>query len=419
MVGNARQICGNRRQSVRWIAGLQLQSVEDGCKRRAMEQDMSKDILVIGAGKIGSMVAELLADSGSYQVTLADRLPPPFPLAPVIPGLRCRQLDVGDTTMLQRALKGCFAVISAVPYGCTEAIAHEAVAEGVHYLDLTEDVAVTRTVRALAAQARSALVPQCGLAPGFVSIAAKALAARFDSLESLQLRTGALPQFPTNRLGYNLTWSTEGVINEYCQPCEAIVDGQPVTVPPLEECEAFWLDGVRYEAFNTSGGLGSLGDSLAGGLRQLSYRSIRYPGHADAMKLLLQDLGLRRNQALLRQILEQSLPATLQDLVIVFITATGYRRGRLLQENYLHKVYARGIRGEMRSAIQITTAAAICAVLDLLADGALPQQGLVRQEEIPLARFLDNRFGRLYGQPAPGQLDFGQPGPVQALPEVA
>lgn len=370
---------------------------------------MRKDILVVGAGKIGSMVAELLADCGSYQVTLADRLPPPFPLAPALPGIRFRQLDVGDATMLQRALDGCFAVVSAVPYGCTEAIARAAVAQGVHYFDLTEDVAVTRAVRALAAEARSALVPQCGLAPGFVSIAAKALAARFDSLESLQLRTGALPQFPTNRLSYNLTWSTEGVINEYCQPCEAIADGRPVSVPPLEECEEFCLDGVRYEAFNTSGGLGSLAESLAGRLRQLSYRSIRYPGHADAMKLLLQDLGLSRNQALLRQILEQSLPATLQDVVIVFISATGYRRGRLLQENYAHKVYAQSVRGELRSAIQITTAAAVCAVLDLLAEGALPQQGLVRQEEIPLARFLGNRFGRLYGRPGSDRLEFGEP----------
>lgn len=374
---------------------------------------MAFDILVIGAGKIGSMIAELLAGCGSYHVTLADvtlpdRLPDPgAPAAAPRQGLggapaapAFLQLDVADGAALRRALAGRFAVVSAVPFQVTGAIAAAAVAAGVHYLDLTEDVATTALVKDLSRQARSALIPQCGLAPGFVSIAAHHLAQRFDQLDSLRLRTGALPQFPANGLNYNLTWSTEGVINEYCQPCEAIVDGRPVLVPALEECEEFSLDGVRYEAFNTSGGLGTLCDSLAGRLRLLNYRSIRYPGHAAVMKLLLQDLRLSQRRDLLKDILEQAVPATLQDMVIVFITASGQRQGRLMQESYAHKIYAQTINGQLRSAIQITTAASLCAVLDLLAAGELPQQGLVRQEQVALERFLGNRFGRLYANSA-------------------
>jgi saccharopine dehydrogenase-like NADP-dependent oxidoreductase len=116
------------------------------------------------------------------------------------------------------------------------------------------------------------------------------LAKKFDSLQNLHLRVGALPTYPSNQLKYNLTWSTDGLINEYCNPCEAIVEGQLVQVPPLEELDNFSLDGVDYEAFNTSGGLGTLCDTLAGKVCNLHYRSVRYPGHRDIMKMLLQDL---------------------------------------------------------------------------------------------------------------------------------
>ncbi len=110
-------------------------------------------------------------------------------------------------------------------------------------------MASTRTIRALSVGAETAFIPQCGLAPGFISIAAADLARGFDTLDSVRMRVGALPAYPSNALNYNLTWSTEGVINEYCEPCEAIVDGQVREVPALEEREEFSLDGVLYEAF--------------------------------------------------------------------------------------------------------------------------------------------------------------------------
>jgi saccharopine dehydrogenase-like NADP-dependent oxidoreductase len=209
---------------------------------------------------------------------------------------------------------------------------------------------------------------------------------------------GALPKYPANALNYNLTWSTDGVINEYCEPCEAIVNGVLREVPPLEECEEFALDGVTYEAFNTSGGLGTLCETLKGKVKNLNYRTIRYPGHAAIMKALLNDLRLRDRRDVLKDILENALPATLQDVVIVFVTVSGRKRGRLIQETYANKIYAREIGGIMRSAIQITTAAGICTVLDMLADGSLPARGFVRQEDISLEKFLANRFGKAYAQ---------------------
>jgi saccharopine dehydrogenase-like NADP-dependent oxidoreductase len=362
-----------------------------------------KNILVIGGGKIGSVVADLLVDtpeSDGYRVTVADRAA--AQLAGIAndpqrsPRLRTLQLDVNDAAALRAAMKGCFAVLSAAPYHLTIKVAEAARELGVHYLDLTEDVASTRRVSELAAGAGTAFIPQCGLAPGFISIVAADLGAKFDSLDSVRMRVGALPAYPSNALNYNLTWSTEGVINEYCEPCEAIVDGQKREVPALEEREEFSLDGVLYEAFNTSGGLGTLCETLAGKVRTLNYRTIRYPGHAAIMKALLHDLRLKDRRDVLKDILEQAVPTTMQDVVIVFVTVAGLRDGHLQQDTYARKVYNHMLAGKMRSAIQITTASSLCAMLDMLAAGRLPQAGFVRQEDVRLADFLANRFGRVY-----------------------
>ena len=247
-----------------------------------------KDVIVIGAGHIGSTIAQMLGATGDYQVTLADRDEGQIAAAP---GVSPLILDAADGPALRAAMAGKFAALSAAPYHLTVQAAEAAKAAGTHYLDLTEDVASTRRVRALAKGAKTAFIPQCGLAPGFISIVAADLARRFDELHDVRLRVGALPRYPSNALNYNLTWSTDGVINEYCEPCEAIVDGALRQTRALEECEAFALDGVAYEAFNTSGGLGTLCESLAGKVRNLNYRTIRYPGHAAIMKALLNDLA--------------------------------------------------------------------------------------------------------------------------------
>jgi saccharopine dehydrogenase-like NADP-dependent oxidoreductase len=355
-----------------------------------------KNIVVVGAGKIGSMIAEILSGCGDYAVTVLDRSAEPLERLKSVRNVRTAVADISDRAALAAHLQGQFAVLSAAPYHATRLIAEAAKGAEAHYLDLTEDVASTRAVKQLAAGARTAFIPQCGLAPGFITIVASDLASHFDELHDVRMRVGALPQYPSNALNYNLTWSTDGVINEYCEPCEAIVNGQLRETPPLEECEEFALDGVQYEAFNTSGGLGTLCETLAGRVRNLNYRTIRYPGHAALMKALLNDLRLRDRRDLLKEILENAIPVTLQDVVIVFVTVSGRKGGQLMQETYANKIYAGPIGGRVRSAIQITTAAGICTVLDLLAEGRLPSSGLVRQEQIALDAFLANRFGRCY-----------------------
>jgi saccharopine dehydrogenase-like NADP-dependent oxidoreductase len=355
-----------------------------------------RKVAVVGAGKIGSTVVDLLVGSGAYEVLVIDQSDEALKALQPRIGVQTAAMAIDDVDALAQALKGRFAVVNCAPYHLTITVARAAAAAGAHYLDLTEDVASSRVTRELAQTSGAAFIPQCGLAPGFITIAAWDLCKHFDELHDVRLRVGALPRYPSNALNYNLTWSTDGVINEYCEPCEAVVNGKLREVPALEECEEFALDGVTYEAFNTSGGLGTLCTTLDGKVRNLNYKTIRYPGHAAIMKALLNDLNLRNRRDVLKDILENSVPATLQDVVIVFVTVSGMKDGRLMQETYVNKVYARMVGGHLKSAIQITTAGAICAVLDMLADGKLPQQGFIRQEDIPLDDFLANRFGRFY-----------------------
>ncbi len=355
-----------------------------------------KNIAVVGAGKIGEMIVELLTGTNDYRVTLLDGSSEQLERFKPNDRLQTRQLDVSDIPALREVLKGHFAVLSATPFYLTEAIATAAKEAGVHYLDLTEDVASTERVKLLAEGAATAFIPQCGLAPGFISIVANHIAAGFDELQSIRMRVGALPQYPSNSLNYNLTWSTDGVINEYIEPCVAISNGELKQVPAMEQLEHFSLDGVRYEAFNTSGGLGTLAETLSGKVNNLSYQTIRYPGHCQIMKTLLNDLQLADRRDVLKDVLENAVPATMQDVVLIFVTVSGKKNGELLQESYANKVYAQTINGKLHSAIQLTTAGSICAVLDLLATDQIPQKGFIKQESISLPQFLENRFGAYY-----------------------
>ncbi len=278
-------------------------------------------------------------------------------------------------------------------------IASAALAAGCSYFDLTEDVATTRLVQKVAGQAKAGQVfmPQCGLAPGFIAIAGHHLCHGFERLDEVRLRVGALPQFPTNEFKYNLTWSTDGLINEYCNPCEVIHNGERIDVLPLEGLEHFSLDGVDYEAFNTSGGVGTLWETLAGKVRNLDYKTVRYRGHRDLVAFLVNELRLCERRPLLKDILENAVPITKQDVVLIFCTVTGWRDGHLCQITDARKVYHAEIFGEAWSAIQITTAAGMCAVVDLHHGGKLPtSRGFVRQEQVSLDAFLANRFGHYY-----------------------
>lgn len=359
------------------------------------------NVMVVGAGKIGSLIACLLADSKDYDVHLADLEFSGSDVARLLqamPEIKTVALDVSDQDAMQSYLvkHNIVAVISSLPYFLNRHVALSAKAAGAHYFDLTEDTSVTDEVKKIAEGASTAFVPQCGLAPGFISIAANSLMKEFDVCHHAKLRVGALPQRSNNALHYSLTWSTDGVINEYGNLCYGIENGKPAVMTPLEGKEAIQIDGCEYEAFNTSGGLGSLAELYLGKIQSLNYKTIRYPGHCEKMSLLMNDLKLNDDRPTLKRILENAIPKTYQDIVIVYVAVEGVKEGELTEKSYVKKIYPQEIRGLQWSAIQVSTASGICAVVDLVLGQSNEYAGFILQEKFCLNDVLANRFGRNY-----------------------
>jgi saccharopine dehydrogenase-like NADP-dependent oxidoreductase len=355
------------------------------------------DVMIAGAGKIGSLIAHQLAKTGTYEVYVVDKEIVQLNHT-AAPHIHYKQLDLADKTAATYFLEAnrMQAVISCLPYHCNVGVAELAREYGLHYFDLTEDVHVTAAIRTLAENANTAFTPQCGLAPGIVGIIANDLITRFDSVESVSMRVGALPVHPNNALKYALTWSTDGLINEYANLCDALQDGKKMQVLPLEGLETVQIDGSLYEAFNTSGGLGSLPDIYAGKIKTLNYKTVRYPGHCEQMRFLMNDLQLSEDKPTLKRILEKAIPKTYQDMVLLYISVTGLRQGRLIEENYVRKFYPEVIDNQVWTAIQLTTANGACAVLDTVLSNANEYSGFIQQEALPLETILVNRFGKYF-----------------------
>lgn len=357
-------------------------------------------VLVIGAGKIGSLIAFLLAHSNDYTVHLADIAAdnPQIRHLGELPNFTYVALDARDTSQVANFAKknNIKVIVSSLPWYCNFPIAKMAAENHLHYFDLTEDVKTTENVAALPKHSDSILLPQCGLAPGFISIVANDLMQHFPSLDTVKLRVGALPINISNALQYSLTWSTDGLINEYGNPCLAVLQGKKVILQPLEGLEQIEIDGLTYEAFNTSGGVGSLVQTYEGKIRDLSYKTIRYPGHCAKIKFLMNDLKLNQDRETLKNIFEHALPKTLQDVVLVYVSVSGTKDEQFIEENYVKKFYPKKIHGQQWSAIQLTTASSLCAVMDLVLTNSKKYKGLVHQEEISFDELTKNQFGKYF-----------------------
>jgi len=345
-------------------------------------------IAVLGLGKVGHLAAELLAGAG-FDVTGIDARPVSAPFA-------TRVEDLTNPDGLRKALAGQQAVLSCLPYHLNSNVASAAHALGLHYFDLTEDVPTTRHIRDLAATAKAVMAPQCGLAPGFVGIVGAHLAEQFDKVRSIRLRVGALPQNPTGLLGYAFNWSPEGVVNEYLNDCEVIEEGVLKSVSAMEWLETIYIDGMQLEAFTTSGGLGTMCETYAGRIENLDYKTMRYPGHARLMNFFFHELLMRENRAHAGHILTNAKPPVDEDVVYVHVAAEGWQDGQLRRREFVRAYYPLEIGGKFRTAIAWTTSASVVGVIEMVRAGTLPQQGFLKQEEIPLAPYLATATGNYY-----------------------
>ena len=302
-----------------------------------------------------------------------------------------------------KILKNHDAVISCLPYHLTLAVAQAAHKAGIFYFDPTEDVKTTEAVRKLAESGTSVMIPQCGLAPGIIAIIGAHLAKKFDAgtIQSLKLRVGALPQNPAGQLGYAGNWSLEGLVHEYIADCDVIADGKRQKIPALRNEEILRIDGMEYEAFTTSGGLGTMTESFKGKVETLDYKSIRYPGHLAGMRLLLEDLRFRQRPDELIKRIRVALPPDDDDRVLIHISAQGEIKGRLQTKALVAQYNPLKIAGKMRPAILWTTAVSIASIIEMASSGKLPARGFVKQEDIPLPAFLSTTHGKLFAKYCP------------------
>jgi saccharopine dehydrogenase-like NADP-dependent oxidoreductase len=357
--------------------------------RRSIER-----IAVLGLGNVGGLIADMLTERG-FDVHGVDAD------SNRVPDGRTLIVDVSDPKATASLCRDMDVVVSCLPYYLNAGVAAAAHSAGIHYLDLTEDVPTSRMIQQLAESGSSAFIPHCGLAPGFICMVGASLAGALDRVDRIALRVGALPRSPNNALGYAFNWSPAGVLNEYLNPCERLHDGQRVTVPPLSDLETIVIDGVRYEAFTTSGGLATMCETFAGRVERLEYKTIRYPGHCALMRFLLHELRLEANPELAQQLLVAAYPPVRDDLVVVYVAAEGAQAGRPRREEFVRTYRPREIAGADRTSIAWTTAAGAVGMLELLAQGALPYSGLVRQEDVALEAFLQTSAGRLMGDERP------------------
>jgi len=278
-------------------------------------------------------------------------------------------------------------------------VAEAAHASGTHYFDLTEDVPTTNRVLELAAEgAQRVYAPQCGLAPGLIGIVGASLTRHFDTLRSIELKVGALPRHPAGLLGYAFNWSAEGVVNEYLNDCEVLRSGHRQMVPAMTELERVVIGGIELEASLTSGGLGTMCETFAGRVQRLDYKTMRYPGHFELMRFFFDELGLRDRRELAGELLVEAKPPVDDDVVYLHAAVEGSNSdGHSYRKQYVRAYQPLEINGRLWRAISWTTAASAAAVVELVADGRLPQSGFIKQEEIAFADLLSTKNGALFG----------------------
>lgn len=341
-----------------------------------------KKISIIGTGSVGLTVGNMLHNAG-YSVWFFDNAPSASYI---------NYIDAGNTNMLNEMLDaGEFDIcISTGPFYHNKLIAAACAKFGVAYFDVTEDVETTQYIQSL--NTDTFMMPQCGLAPGTVNIVAAHLISQFDSVDSVKMRVGALPLHTNNPMAYYTTWSTSGLLNEYCNPADVLYNYKHLQVLPLDGVETVWIDGSQYEAFNTSGGVATMCDTYKGTVNNLSYKTLRYPGHAEKMKFLLDDLDLKNNFQQLSTLFSNTVPTTTQDVVTLYVSVVGSKNNKLVERNYCKKIY----NNSEYSAIQLTTASGLCSVVDCYAQGKLNHTGFYKQEDVEWKHFIGNQFGEIF-----------------------
>ena len=354
-------------------------------------------ILVLGAGRMGhGAVYDLVHNSSDVEkVTVADfHLNKAEQIASTVGGnIEPRRIDTSDYAASLDVIRGHDSVISCVNYWYNEQLSIAAIEAKANFCDLGGNNYVVDKQLALDDKAKTAginIIPDCGLAPGMVSILAMHATKQFDDVEEIHIRVGGLPQDPQPPLDYQLVFSVEGLINEYIEVARVIRDGKITDVESMTELESLSFDGFPpLEAFQTSGGTSTLPDTFLGKVRELDYKTIRYDGHCDKFKAMI-DLGLCSSDEMIHEnpkitprrvfaeLLEKHLPADRPDYVLVRLDFVGVKDGdrKRLRYDIVDKLDEQtGLSAMMRTtAFPASIIAQMMARGDVLTLGATPQE---------------------------------------------
>ncbi len=355
-------------------------------------------ILVLGAGRMGhGAVFDLIHNSHDVErVTVADfDLRKAEAVANAVGTLRVdpRQVDASNISDVATLMRGHDSVISCVNYWYNVELSKAAIAGRANFCDLGGNNYIVDEQLALDAEAKAAgvsIIPDCGLAPGMVSVLAMHGAAKFDDVQEIHIRVGGLPQDPQPPLNYQLVFSVEGLINEYVETARVIRNGKIVIVQSMTEIESLSFDGFPpLEAFQTSGGTSTLPDTFVGKIRELDYKTIRYAGHCEKFKTMI-NLGLCSSDEMVvdfqkvkprkvfGDLLQKHLPADGPDYVLVRLDFVGLKNGysKKLRYDIVDKLdEATGMSAMMRTtAFPASIIAQMMARGDVLSRGATPQE---------------------------------------------
>ncbi|QEL24114.1 hypothetical protein FQV39_17145 [Bosea sp. F3-2] len=358
-------------------------------------------VVIVGAGRIGIALALLLREKPEFTFLLADPTEPGRRRAKDL-ALPLTEADPGNVAELDRVLAGADAVVAALPSSATPMVAAAARRSGSHYLDLGDDGAALEAVQREASAAAGCFIAQCGISPGLVSGLVLDLAARCPGLPDIDVRIGALPQTLAGRLGYGLVWDVDATLREYTRASLALIDGREAELAPLSRCSPLHLGERDYEVFVSGAIPTTLRACLAGKVGNLISHTIRYPGHADQMAFLLDELKLRERVYLLRNLFLNALPEITDDRLLISITAASRGAEGARHEHFLREVEPTRIDDVSIGAMRRTAASHVAAVLDLLRLGQIGRRGLLAQEDIPLSLLRENRFlAWFFETPAP------------------
>lgn len=306
-----------------------------------------------------------------------------------------RQIDLSNYSDSVELIRGHDSVISCVNYWYNESLSNAAIEAGVNFCDLGGNNYVVGSQLALDGEAKKAginIIPDCGLAPGMVSILVMHGAKLFDEIEEIHIRVGGLPQDPKPPLNYQLVFSVEGLINEYVENARVIRDGERREVHPMTELESLVFDGFPpLEAFQTSGGTSTLPDTFLGKVRELDYKTIRYAGHCEKFKTMI-DLGLCSGEEIVAdyvrvkprrvfgELLQRHLPADGPDYVLVRIVFLGKSSGESKKLRY--DIVDQYDRETGLSAMMRTTAFPASIIAQMMARGDVLERGATPQEKV-------------------------------------